>query len=68
MKKKFYKLIEKLLKNKKEFIADSILEPINFGFTDSIVRYHNFRKEFPDVEIMMGIGNLTELHMLIQQA
>ena len=59
--KKFYKLIEKLLKSKKEFIADSILEPINFGFTDSIVRYHNFRKEFPDVEIMMGIGNLTEL-------
>ncbi len=28
---------------------------------DSIVRYHNFRKEFSDVEIMMGIGNLTEL-------
>ena len=59
--KRFYKLIEKLLKNDKEFIADSILEPINFGFTDSIVRYHRFRKEFPNVEIMMGIGNLTEL-------
>ncbi len=59
--KRFFKLIEKLLKNNKEFIADSILEPINFGFTDSIVRYHKFRKEFPNVEIMMGIGNLTEL-------
>ena len=59
--KKFYKLIERLQKNNKEFIADSILEPINFGFTESIVRYHNFRKEFPNVEIMMGIGNLTEL-------
>ena len=59
--KKFYKLIEKLLKDDKEFIADSILEPINFGFTDSIVRYHSFRKNFPSVEIMMGIGNLTEL-------
>ena len=59
--KKFYKLVEKLLKNDKEFIADSILEPINFGFTDSIVRYHSFRKNFPTVEIMMGIGNLTEL-------
>ena len=59
--KRFYKLIERLLKNDKEFIADSILEPINFGFTESIVRYHNFRKEFPNVEIMMGIGNLTEL-------
>ena len=59
--KKFYKLIESLLKNGKQFIADSILEPINFGFTDSIVRYQKFRKNFPDVEIMMGIGNLTEL-------
>jgi len=59
--KKFYKLVEKLLKNNKEFIADSILEPINFGFTDSLVRYHSFRKNFPSVEIMMGIGNLTEL-------
>ena len=59
--KKFYKLIDKLLKNNKQFIADSILEPINFGFTDSIVRYHNFRKRFPSVEIMIGIGNLTEL-------
>ena len=59
--KKFYKLIEKLLNDDKEFIADSILEPINFGFTDSIVRYHSFRKNFPSVEIMMGIGNLTEL-------
>ncbi len=59
--KKFFRLVEKLLKDEKEFIADSILEPINFGFTDSIVRYHNFRKSFPSVEIMMGIGNLTEL-------
>tara|TARA_A100001011_G_C14307683_1_gene843962 strand:- start:1325 stop:2737 length:1413 start_codon:yes stop_codon:yes gene_type:complete len=59
--KKFFRLIERLQKNNKEFIADSILEPINFGFTESIVRYHNFRKEFPNVEIMMGIGNLTEL-------
>ena len=59
--KKFYKLVEKLLKSNKEFIADSILEPINFGFTDSLVRYHSFRKNFPSVEIMMGIGNLTEL-------
>ena len=59
--KNFYKLINNLIKNNKQFIADSILEPINFGFTDSIVRYQNFRKEFPEVEIMMGIGNLTEL-------
>jgi dihydropteroate synthase-like protein len=59
--KNFYKLINKLLKDNKQFIADSILEPINFGFTDSIVRYQNLRKNFPSVEVMMGIGNLTEL-------
>jgi len=59
--KKFYKLIDKLIKNNKDFIADSILEPINFGFTDSIVRYKNLRNKFKDIEIMIGIGNLTEL-------
>ena len=58
---KYHKLIYKLIKENKKFIADSILEPINFGFTNSIVRYHNLRNKFPDIEIMMGIGNLTEL-------
>tara|TARA_Y100000768_G_scaffold118687_1_gene87684 strand:- start:650 stop:2062 length:1413 start_codon:yes stop_codon:yes gene_type:complete len=58
---KFYKLIDRLISENKNFIADSILEPINFGFTDSIVRYQRLRKIYPDIEIMMGIGNLTEL-------
>lgn len=41
-------------------IADLILEPMNFGFTDSIVAYKNFadRHELP---ILMGIGNVSEL-------
>ena len=43
------------------FFADPILDPIPFGFTASIVRYHALRQRFPDVAIMMGIGNLTEL-------
>ena len=59
--KKFYRFIENLVNQNKQFIADSILEPINFGFTNSIVRYSNLRKKFPDIDIMMGIGNLTEL-------
>ena len=59
--KNFHKLIDKLLKDNRSFIADSILEPINFGFTDSIVRYQNLRRKFPDIEVMIGIGNLTEL-------
>lgn len=41
--------------------ADPILEPIGFGFTNSLVRYHEVRHRWPDIEMMMGIGNLTEL-------
>jgi dihydropteroate synthase-like protein len=43
------------------FYADPILEPIHFGFTDSLLRYQRLRREFPDVPILMGIGNVTEL-------
>ena len=42
-------------------IADPILDPIHFGFTASIGRYAELRRLEPDVEILMGTGNLTEL-------
>ena len=42
-------------------IADPILDPIHFGFTTSIGRYAELRRLRPDVEILMGTGNLTEL-------
>ena len=42
-------------------IADAILDPITFGFTTSIERYAQLRRERPGVEILMGTGNLTEL-------
>lgn len=42
-------------------IADPILDPIHFGFTESILRYHAVRRRHPELEIMMGVGNLTEL-------
>ena len=45
----------------REFIADPILDPIHFGFTESILRYHEVRRRHPEIEIMMGVGNLTEL-------
>jgi len=53
--------ITAMQKKGKAFIADSILDPIPFGFADSIVRYHHLRKRHPDIQIMMGVGNLTEL-------
>ena len=56
-----YRTIDQLLKENRKFIADTILDPIHFGFTESIVRYRNLRKRYPEIEIMMGIGNLTEL-------
>jgi dihydropteroate synthase-like protein len=43
------------------FLADPILDPIHFGFTESLLRYHRLRREFPEVPILMGIGNVTEL-------
>jgi dihydropteroate synthase len=56
-----YRAIEMCLKTGKPFIADAILDPIHFGFTSSISRYQKLRKKYPDINIMMGIGNLTEL-------
>ncbi len=56
-----YRLIDKFMAQDKPFIADSILDPVHFGFTDSIVRYHALRERYPGIEIMMGTGNLTEL-------
>jgi dihydropteroate synthase-like protein len=40
---------------------DPILEPISFGFAASLGRYLDVRRRYPDAEMMMGVGNLTEL-------
>ena len=53
--------VEALQRRGRAFLADSILDPIPFGFTASIVRYHRLRERFPQAPIMMGVGNLTEL-------
>ncbi|MBI2805102.1 MAG: dihydropteroate synthase [Planctomycetes bacterium] len=43
------------------FRIDPVLEPIAFGFAESLGRYLETRKKYPQVEMMMGVGNLTEL-------
>lgn len=53
--------IMRMQKSGKPFMADPILEPIHFGFVDSIVRYREIRRRHPEIEMMMGTGNLTEL-------
>ncbi len=40
---------------------DPVVEPIGFGFAASLGRYLKVRERYPDAEILMGIGNLTEL-------
>lgn len=56
-----HRAIEALRRRGKAFLADPVLDPIPFGFTASIVRYHALRQRYPDVALMMGVGNLTEL-------
>jgi len=43
------------------YLLDSILAPINSGFAASLARYNEVRRRHPDAEMLMGIGNLTEL-------
>jgi dihydropteroate synthase-like protein len=44
-----------------KFIADPVLDPIHFGFAASLGRFIEARRRWPEVELMMGTGNLTEL-------
>lgn len=43
------------------FLIDPVIEPIAFGFTASLERYATVRRRWPTAEMMMGIGNITEL-------
>ncbi len=43
------------------FIADPVLDPIHFGFAASLGRFIEARRRWPDIPMMMGTGNLTEL-------
>ena len=59
--KSLEKIIEIFKKKKRDFYADPILDPIHYGFSDSIMRYIKIRKKYPEIKIFMGTGNLTEL-------
>src|SRR5262249_39946558 len=43
------------------FRIDPVLEPIAFGFAASLGRYLEVRRRYPQAEMLMGVGNLTEL-------
>jgi dihydropteroate synthase-like protein len=43
------------------YVIDPILNPVNFGFTESLCRFYETRRRYPEAEMLMGLGNLTEL-------
>jgi dihydropteroate synthase-like protein len=53
--------LEKLERWGVKYLIDPILEPIGFGFMASLERYAEVRRRYPAAEMLMGIGNLTEL-------
>ena len=53
--------LEKLTGWGVRYLIDPILEPIGYGFMASLERYAEVRRRYPDAEMLMGIGNLTEL-------
>ena len=56
-----FEAVDAMMKKGLPFIVDPILDPFPFGFTASIERYAEVRRRFPDCEMLMGTGNLTEL-------
>ena len=56
-----YRAMDALDEKGRAYLADPVLDPINFGFMHSLERYAELRRERPDAEILMGTGNLTEL-------
>lgn len=56
-----YAAVEHCVRRGRPFLADSILDPIPFGLLESLCRYRRLRERFPEVAIMMGVGNVTEL-------
>jgi dihydropteroate synthase-like protein len=56
-----YRAMNALDAKGRKYLADPVLDPINFGFMESLERYARLRRERPEVEMLMGTGNLTEL-------
>ena len=53
--------IEKLHAWGVKYRIDPVIEPIGLGFAASLGRYLEVRLRYPDAEMLMGVGNLTEL-------
>jgi dihydropteroate synthase-like protein len=56
-----YRAMDALDAKGRAFLADPVLDPINFGFMQSLERYARVRRDRPKAELLLGTGNLTEL-------
>ncbi|MCS7271660.1 MAG: DUF6513 domain-containing protein, partial [Gemmataceae bacterium] len=56
-----YRTADQLLNWGVRVRLDPLLEPIGFGFAASLRRYWEVRQRYPDVPMLMGVGNVTEL-------
>ena len=56
-----YRNVERLDGWGARYLVDPILEPIGYGFAESLQRYFEVRRRYPGAEILMGIANITEL-------
>src|SRR5206468_919893 len=43
------------------YLIDPVIEPIGFGFFNSLERFAEVRRRHPTAPLFMGIGNITEL-------
>jgi dihydropteroate synthase-like protein len=53
--------LDKLTQWNVPYLIDPVIEPIGFGFMAALERYAEVRRRFPDAEMLMGVGNVTEL-------
>lgn len=53
--------IEALAGRGRRFLADAILDPLPFGLAAALARFVRLRARFPQAQLFIGIGNVTEL-------
>lgn len=56
-----YLNMEKLDQWNISYLVDPILPPLTFGLSQGIGRYLKVRQDHPECQLLMGLGNVTEL-------
>lgn len=53
--------LDRALASGRPVVADPLLSPLLFGFAHSLAGYGEVRRRYPEIPILMGAGNVTEL-------